>query len=525
MGTLPASAAPAPGPVAKMTPPVHPEMPVHPATAAPAAPEVPSMTAPANGDLGIKPMELPKLDFKERQALPSTSPGVLPGSPGFYEGKIEKLEDQKANPLGSPENHPGFGGKLAHTLGLVGNIVGNATIPGTMEMIPGTQLNKGLQENAAESRLETAKKEETAGAVEKTREKHEENVEDTNQKKIDQAQQKIDETENKDRSTREVNLRKQGLKLNPDDPNATPIPLAYEDMSPTEQAVHDLKVAQADSQTAKAALDQVKADPNSPQNKATLERIKIMAQNAGTAAGKLGLDKKKFLADYFGTDENGDPLPGTAVDPKTGKPIGVKVSGKGGEQFVGTIGASVVQATATQDSVRRLMSILEPNKNDNAPFGSFWKQIEYKFGKAQSDQIGQELASINLASLQQAATVLKGMGGVRAVQALNKALQHTPDPTKDSVALMYQKMENIDRSLATFLEDADKYGRKKPTTIEPERMKPRPAGGTPKPEETKPAAGAPAPPKVGDIVDGHRFKGGDPSKKESWEKAAAPEKK
>jgi len=172
-----------------------------------------------------------------------------------------------------------------------------------------------------------------------------------------------------------------------------------------------------------------------------------------------------------------------------------------------------------------LMSILEPNKNDNAPFGSFWKQIEYKFGKAQSDQIGQELASINLASLQQAATVLKGMGGVRAVQALNKALQHTPDPTKDSVALMYQKMENIDRSLATFLEDADKYGRKKPTTIEPERMKPRPAGGTPKPEETKPAAGAPAPPKVGDIVDGHRFKGGDPSKKESWEKAAAPEKK
>jgi hypothetical protein len=105
---------------------------------------------------------------------------------------------------------------------------------------------------------------------------------------MEDAERKLSETEWKDKSAREVALRRQGLKM---DEKGNAVPLQYEDMSPTEQAVHDLKVAQADSQTAKAALDQIKADPNSPQNKAALQRIRVMAQNAATAAGKLGLEK------------------------------------------------------------------------------------------------------------------------------------------------------------------------------------------------------------------------------------------
>jgi hypothetical protein len=141
-------------------------------------------------------------------------------------------------------------------------------------------------------------------------------------------------------------------------------------------------------------------------------------------------------------------------------------------QFHPAIAASVVQAASTQDSVRRLMGILKPYSNDNTPFGNFMQQLEYRVGKAQADDVGQELAGINLSSLQQAASVLKQMGGVRAVQALHLALAHTPDPTKDSTALMYQKMQNIDRALATFLKDADKYGRKSATDLEPNRMVP-----------------------------------------------------
>ena len=462
--------------VAKMTPPI---VPPHAPAAAPAPPEVAPLTPPANADLGVKPMTLPKLNYQERQALPSTSAGVAPGSPAFYEGRIERAEDQKQNPWGSAENHPGLLGKIGHVAGRIGNIALDVAAPATAALIPGTDINRNMREAEAEEGLAGAKKEETQEKVEQTREKHEENLEDTNQKKIDQAQEKIDEQQRKDLSQREVNLRKQGLKLNPDDPNGVPVPLAYDDMSPQEQAVHDLKVAQADSLTAKAALDKVRADPNSPQNQAILERVKVMAMNAKTAARKLGLDERKFLADYFGTDENGDPLPGVQIDPKTGKPIGPKVNKAtvNADAYAPGIQKSVVQAAATQDAVRRLMKVLEPQKDDNQPFGSFMKQVEYRLGKAQADEIGQELASINLSSLQQGGQVIQQLGGTRSIQALKIALQHTPDPTKDSVKLMYQKMQTIDRSLATFLQDADKYGRKKATAIEPERMVP--AGETP----------------------------------------------
>lgn len=526
IGGMPA-AAPGGGTLVPKMSPVNPSVqvapnPVHGGIGEVTAPELKPMTPPAGGP-EIKPMAAPTLNFKEREALPTVSPGVAAGSSQFYENKIGRAEDEKANPWGSSENHPGILGKIGHVAAKIGNIAGDIVAPGTMAIIPGTELNKKAEEENTEGKLAEAKKQETTAAVEKTREKHEENLQDVNQVKLDQAQAKIDETQRKDLSTREVNLRKQGLKLNPADPNGTPVALAYEDMSPAEQAVHDLKVAQADSQTAKAALDSIKADPNSPQNKAVLERIRVMAQNAKTAAGRLGLDGEKFVADYYGLGPDGNPLPGTAVDPKTGKPVGPKIarSTASSEGFVGTIGASVVQATATQDAVRRLMSILEPSKTDNQPFGSFWKQLEYRLGKAQTDELGKELAGINLSSLQQAGSVLKSMGGVRAYQMVNKALQHTPDPTKDSVMLMYQKMQNIDRALATFLQDADKYGRKKGAAIEPERMKPvGEAAETPAKVETA----APAPPKAGDVVDGHKFNGGDPSKKENWEKVAAEKK-
>src|SRR5690242_9399882 len=88
IGSTPAAPV-GPVSVAKMTPPI---IPPH-AAAAPAPPEVAPLTPPANADLGVKPMTLPKLNYHERQALPSTSAGVAPGSPAFYEGRIERAED------------------------------------------------------------------------------------------------------------------------------------------------------------------------------------------------------------------------------------------------------------------------------------------------------------------------------------------------------------------------------------------------------------------------------------------------
>jgi len=105
------------------------------------------------------------LSFAERQNLPVISPGAPAGSAASYEAQLTRLQDQKANPWGSAENHPGFGGKLAHVLSKVGNIAGDIVAPGTMELIPGTDLNRqakeaGLEHNlgAAQTREASAKR-------------------------------------------------------------------------------------------------------------------------------------------------------------------------------------------------------------------------------------------------------------------------------------------------------------------------------------------------------------------------------
>ena len=234
---------------------------------------------------------------------------TTPGSADFYRNRLARIEDEKANPWGSAENHPGRLGKIGHVLARIGDIAGSVVAPAVMANIPGTTLNRQAREAQTEENLSGAERTEA--------------LKDTNEAKIDAAEQKLQETEWKNKSDREVALRKQGLK---EDQNGQVVPIAPEDMSPTEKAVNDLKGAQKNAATARALVDQIKANPDSPQNQAIRDRLKIMARNAGTAAEKLNLDKKKFLADYFGTDENGNPLAGVQTTPE-GKPIGPKVAG------------------------------------------------------------------------------------------------------------------------------------------------------------------------------------------------------
>jgi hypothetical protein len=323
--------------VAKMTPPVHAEPTEHSSFSGTLTPpSMPTLEKPALLSAPRGSME----SFASRQAEPhgidlSAPVGeperiAQPGTSAYDMSEMARLRDQQHNPWGTAQNHPGVIGKIAHVLAKAGNIAGDIVAPGTMENIPGTDLNRAAKIQGLAADEERLKPIETAEAGEKTRELHEENVSDTNQQKINDAEQKLSQTEWKNKSDREIALRKQGLKPDPKNPDAPPVAIPYEDMSPHEQAVHDLKTAQADAQVAKGMLDQVRANPDSPQNQAIRDRIKVMAKNAGTAAGKLGLDEKKFVADYFGTDMEGNPLAGTQVTPE-GKPIGPKVAGKTNE--------------------------------------------------------------------------------------------------------------------------------------------------------------------------------------------------
>ena len=63
------------------------------------------------------------------------------------QAKLNKIQWQQANPWGTPNNHPGKLGKVAHVFSELGNIAGDIFAPATMANIPGTQLNREVEGN------------------------------------------------------------------------------------------------------------------------------------------------------------------------------------------------------------------------------------------------------------------------------------------------------------------------------------------------------------------------------------------
>jgi hypothetical protein len=399
------------------------------------APVAPSGLQPVGTPSPVKP-----LTFAERQKLPLVG---APGSAENYQSQLARIADQKANPLGTAENHPGVLGKIGHALGKVGNIAGDIFAPATMGLIPGTDLNRRMQEHGLESKLGQAETREGAQKVAEAKEQHEEHVDDTNETKLDQAQQKIDETENKDKGAREVALRKQGLKT---DDKGMPVPLAPEDMSENERAVHDLKVAQADAQTSKAMLDKIKADPNSPQSKALLERVRTMAKNADTAAGKLGLDKDKFRADYFGLDKDGNPLAGTATDEKTGKPIGPRVANSSNSSA-----DRIKRSDLARNVEVNLTSFKELVKSNPNLFG----KIAGRFTTVQQ-MVGSDDPEIARAGVMvhNAALASNGAHGVRSAEAVKQTEDELLNHFRNGVDATVAAADEMIKSVSSFREDA-----------------------------------------------------------------------
>jgi hypothetical protein len=122
-------------------------------------PNVPMIAPPLGGALASP--QLPALNFKQRQALPTVSEGTPAGSSAFYGNKIARIEDQEANPRGSADNHSGWPGKIEHVLSKIGNIAGDVADPAAMARIPGTDLNRQAQEKQLGAQQELAAQRET----------------------------------------------------------------------------------------------------------------------------------------------------------------------------------------------------------------------------------------------------------------------------------------------------------------------------------------------------------------------------
>lgn len=70
------------------------------------------------------------------------------------EAKLQKVQWHQDNPWGTPENHPGKLGKVAHAFSTLGNIAGNIVAPNVMANIPQTQLGMKAEEGQLAKRVQ-----------------------------------------------------------------------------------------------------------------------------------------------------------------------------------------------------------------------------------------------------------------------------------------------------------------------------------------------------------------------------------
>lgn len=84
---------------------------------------------------------------------------------GHLTNELNRDYEKDANPWGSPNNHPGIGGKIAHVLSRVGNIAGGILAPSVMANIPGTDLNRRAEEQGLAHQIQEVTGEESRNAA------------------------------------------------------------------------------------------------------------------------------------------------------------------------------------------------------------------------------------------------------------------------------------------------------------------------------------------------------------------------
>src|SRR5581483_7967862 len=164
---------------------------------------------------------------------------------------------------------------------------GDVLAPRMMALIPGTQLNRNLQQQGLLNEMSALEREKQEDAQTKNLDLQPE----LRQAQLGLAQEKQNETAENNRNKITANLREHGFKL---DDQGNIAPLTYAEMPPMQQAAHDLKAAQEEQAEATAQLKKFQADPNSPQYRMAQQRIDVARQSAQTALAKLGLERENL---------------------------------------------------------------------------------------------------------------------------------------------------------------------------------------------------------------------------------------
>lgn len=226
-------------------------------------------------------------------------------------------------------------------------------------------------------------------------------------------------------------LRAKGLKPNPTNPDGPPVALSRDEMSENEQATLDLKQSQSDAADARADLDRQKNDPNSAAYKAAMGRLQVANKNAQTAAGRLGLAKDTFNANYFGTGPDGQALPGVPLTDND-TPIGVRVANI--TKPTNATRSKAEQATVIKQQGEDILKQIDANPDIYGAVAGRWNEFNAgKFGNASQDVRDAYTSLKSFAALQPALHGARGVGMMKEFEDAVGNMGNDPDGLKGSI--------------------------------------------------------------------------------------------
>lgn len=239
------------------------------------------------------------------------------------QAKLTKLQQQDANPWGSPTNHPGTLGKIAHGLSVAGQIAGSIFAPHVLADIPGTEAYRAIHEQKLGQEVNDIEKEKVGNALTVAQTKNQD-AQPELKAKASEIKSLEDQEKNRHNMATEGNtankntalMTEHGLKLGPDgNPVADEASPFYQE----QQMKMGVQEANREYIGAKTAFENMKGDPNSIINQQIRQRLAL-------AGGNLGLRQKEYMMHAFGTDGNGQALNGAFIG-DDGNPIGTALQG------------------------------------------------------------------------------------------------------------------------------------------------------------------------------------------------------
>lgn len=206
------------------------------------------------------------------------------------------------------QNHPILSkvlGGAAQGIATLGDVGLSAVAPSLAINLPGTAYHHQMLLNQANR----------TDAQDQAQQKNDAETQNLNlQPELKESQlelnhEKQDEKENNDKGKLTASLASHGFAQDEQNPGSLR-PLKYEEMSEPQQAAFDLKGSQ--EELAKATSDLKKAQQENIPSQIALaqQRIKGATQARSIAMQRLGLSEKQFALKAYGTDTEGNALPG-----------------------------------------------------------------------------------------------------------------------------------------------------------------------------------------------------------------------